>query len=254
MNRPLVIAHRGNSSAAPENTLAAIREAIDMGTDCVEVDVRCTRDGVPILCHDPAIGRIAGGTGNICDLTLDDLRGLDVGSRKGEKYQGEPIPTFEEALLEARQKTRIIAEVKVDCTEQVSDIVRRLRIRDGLTFAAFRLDLLHRIYRRMPEFEVAWVLTAREWVGYHCAHAIETASEGEIRVIVPPLPALTEPSICCAHEMGIVVWAYECDTPEEFERAVEIGIDGIVTSNPEKLIALIRSGRIDPAGRQAQAA
>jgi len=240
MNRPLVIAHRGNSSAAPENTLAAIREAIDLGTDCVEVDIRCTKDGVPVLCHDPTVGRVAGGMGNICDLTLDDLHSLDVGSWKGDEYKGEAIPTFEEALLEAREKTRIVAEVKVDCAEQVSQIVRRLKIRDGLTFAAFRLDLLHKIYRRMPDFDVAWVLIAREWLGYNSAQAIETASESEIRVIAPPFSVLSQPSICCAHEMGIVIWTYECDSVEQFERALELGVDGIVTSHPEELMAVLR--------------
>jgi len=243
MNRPLVIAHRGNSSAAPENTLVAIREAIDLGTDCVEVDVRCTKDGVPVLCHDPAIGRVAGGRGNICDLTLDDLRNVDVGSYKGEEYRGEPIPTFEEALLEAREKTRIVAEVKVDCAEQVSQVVRRLRIREGLTFAAFRLDLLHKIYRRMPEFDVAWVLTAAQWLGFNSAQTIETASESEIRVIAPPFSALSEPSVCCAHEMGMVVWTYECDSVEQFEKALDIGVDGIVTSRPEELLILLHGGR-----------
>ena len=239
MNRPLVIAHRGNSLSAPENTLAAIREAIDLGTDCVEVDVRCTRDGVLVLHHDPAVGRTAGDMGNVSELTLEDLQALDVGSWKDEKYCGESIPTFEEALSEAREKTRIVAEVKVDCAEQLSHIVRRMGVEDGLILAAFRLDTLRKMYRKMPHFDVVWVLTAREWVGYNCAKAIETASEGEIRIIAPPLLALSKPSVCCAHEMGIAVWTYGCDSAEEFDKALALGVDGIVTSHPSELLAML---------------
>jgi glycerophosphoryl diester phosphodiesterase len=239
MNRPLVIAHRGNSSSAPENTLAAIREAIDLGTDCVEVDVRCTRDGVLVLHHDPAVGRTAGDMGNVSELTLEDLQALDVGSWKDKKYCGESIPTFEEALSEAREKTRIVAEVKVDCAEQLSHIVRRMGVEDGLILAAFRLDTLRKMYRKMPHFDVVWVLTAREWVGYNCAKAIETASEGEIRIIAPPLLALSKPSVCCAHEMGIAVWTYGCDSAEEFDKALALDVDGIVTSHPSELLAML---------------
>ncbi|NQT20314.1 MAG: hypothetical protein HQ592_11460 [Planctomycetes bacterium] len=241
MNRPLVIAHRGNSSSAPENTLAAIREAIDLGTDCVEVDIRCTRDGVLVLHHDPAVGRTAGDMGNVSDLTLEDLRGLEVGSWVSEEYRGEPIPTFEEALKVARKKTRIVAEAKVDCAEQVWHIVRRMGIEEGLILAAFRLDMLRKMYRTMPHFDVAWVLTGREWAGYNCAKAIETASESEIRIVAPPLSVLSEPSVCCAHEMGIAVWTYGCDNAEDFDKALSLDVDGIVTSHPRDLLAMLGS-------------
>jgi len=71
MNTPLIIAHRGNSSSAPENTLEAIREAIAIGSDCVEVDVRCTKDSIPVLMHDPGLGRVTGDRGNVASLTLE---------------------------------------------------------------------------------------------------------------------------------------------------------------------------------------
>lgn len=242
MKRPLVIAHRGNSSSAPENTLAAIREAIDLGTDCVEVDIRCTKDGVPILYHDTAVGRTTGNMGNVSDLKLDELRCMDVGLWKSEQYRGELIPTFEEALLEAREKTKIVAEVKVDCAEQLSGVVQRLRIKEGLFFSAFRLDILQKVYRSMPHFELVWVLSARQWLGMNCAQTIETASESEITVIAPPLATLSEPSICCAREMGITVWTYECDNPGDFEKALRAGVDGIVTSKPEELMMMLREG------------
>jgi len=249
MKRPLVIAHRGNSASAPENTLAAIREAIEIGTDCVEVDIRCTRDGVPVLHHDPAVGRTAGGKGNVSDFTLEEIRTLDAGIWKGENYRGERIPTLEEALIEARGKTNVVAEVKVDCAEQIVEVVRRLRLDSGLYFASFRHDYIQKLYRMLPMFDIVWVLTAPEWLGYNAASAIETASESDIRVIAPPVPALTQPSVSCAHEMGLGVWTYACDSTEDFRKALDATADGIVTGNPADLLALMEaeSSRVEGA-------
>jgi len=252
MKRPLVIAHRGNSVSAPENTLAAIREAIDLGSDCVEVDVRCTKDGVPVLHHDPAVGRTAGGKGNVADLTLAEIRTLDAGAWKGEHYRGERIPSLEEALLEARGKTNIVAEVKVDCAEQIREVVRRLHIGRGLYFASFRQDYIQKLYRMLPMFDIVWVLTAPEWLGYNAASAIETATESDVRVIALPVPALTQPSVACAHEVGLGVWTYACDTREDFRKAIEAAADGIVTGHPADLLALMESEMPAP-GRGAAA-
>jgi len=246
MNHPLVIAHRGNSSSAPENTLTAIREAIDLGTDCVEVDVRCTKDCVPILIHDPAVGRLTGDSGTVSDLTFEEIMSLHV---EKDGRRGERIPTFEEALLEVKEKTRLVAEMKVDCTDQVLDLVRKHKIDHGLCFAGFRIEMLQKIYRAMPSFDVAWILTAPQWIDTNSAKAIETALESEISMVMPPLPAVTHSSVCCAHEVGLKVWTWECDTPEQFELALAAGVDGIVTNSPGELMEFL-AGR----GRRGAAA
>ena len=241
MNNPLVIAHRGNSSSAPENTLAAIREAIDLGTDCVEVDIRCTKDSVPILIHDPAIGRVTGDMGNVSDLTLNEIHALHVSAQNDDtKYPRERIPTFEEALLEAKEKTNLVAEMKVDCVDQITGILRRLGVERGVSFAGFRIEMLQRIYRALPSFEVAWLLTAPQWIDSNSAKTIETASESEINLVVPPLPAITASSVCCAHEVGLRVWTWECETADDFAKAVAAGVDGIVTNAPHELLAFLR--------------
>jgi len=249
MKSPLVIAHRGNSSSAPENTLAAIRESIELGADGVEVDVRCTKDGVPVLMHDPSIGRTANGAlrppmGNVSALTLDELRKLDVGGWKSERYRGERIPTLEDALLEAAERTALVAEIKVDCSEQIEQVVRRLKIRDGLFFAGFRLDVLQKLYRTMPEFEVVWLLDGRDWVGQKAARTLELATESEVTILAPSLATLARPTTSCAHEMGLRVWTYECNDVESFRKAIDAGVDGIITNSTSELMQLIRAGAV----------
>lgn len=110
-----VIAHRGASRSAPENTLAAIAAAFDLGVDMVEVDVRLTRDGVPVLMHDETVERTTDGEGRVADLDLAELRALDAGSWMDDRFEGERVPTLVEALALARSRGgRLLLDPKVD--------------------------------------------------------------------------------------------------------------------------------------------
>jgi glycerophosphoryl diester phosphodiesterase len=109
---PFVIAHRGDSHAAPENTVAAIRTAIANNLDYVEIDVRLTADGVPVLLHDVDVDRTTDGEGLLTDFSFAELRKLDAGSWFGQAYTGERVPTLEEALAAARGGICVLADVK----------------------------------------------------------------------------------------------------------------------------------------------
>jgi glycerophosphoryl diester phosphodiesterase len=93
-----VVGHRGAATQAPENTLPSIRKAKELGCRWVELDVKLSRDGVPILMHDERLGRTADGQGEVRDLTFDQLRRLDAGGWKGPAFAGTRIPTLVEAL------------------------------------------------------------------------------------------------------------------------------------------------------------
>src|SRR5688500_16528220 len=94
----LVIAHRGASSYAPENTLAAFDLAIEMGARHLELDVHLTRDDHVVVIHDDTVDRTTGGVGPVAEQTLAELKSLDAGSWFGEKFAGQRIPTFAEVL------------------------------------------------------------------------------------------------------------------------------------------------------------
>ena len=104
---PRIVAHRGNSSVAPENTLAAIQSAIDVGADMVEIDVYPTKDGEIVLLHDGTLDRTTNGTGSVSNYTLAELKELDAGSWKSLRYRGEKIP-LREALELAKDKIRVV--------------------------------------------------------------------------------------------------------------------------------------------------
>jgi glycerophosphoryl diester phosphodiesterase len=112
--RPAVVAHRGHSAVAPENTLAAVAAARRARADWIEVDVRTSTDGVPVVIHDRTVDRTTGGTGAVAELTAAQLTALDAGSWfSADGFGGEPVPTFAGVLDDMRRRGgRLLVEIK----------------------------------------------------------------------------------------------------------------------------------------------
>ena len=108
-----IIAHRGNSSVTPENTIVAINSAFENGADHIEIDIRLTSDGVAVLMHDSTVDRTTNGTGAIANMTLPQAKQLDAGSWKGFAFIGERVPTLAEALVAVGQRGKLYLDVKV---------------------------------------------------------------------------------------------------------------------------------------------
>jgi glycerophosphoryl diester phosphodiesterase len=143
-----VIAHRGASADAPENTLEALALAVAQGADVIEVDVRLTRDGVPVLLHDPTLDRTTDRAGEVARLTLEEVRAADAGARfhgaDGDSWRGRGVrvPTLAEAL-DAVRDTPILLELKV--AEAQGPVARLLRERgevERCAVASFRRGAL----------------------------------------------------------------------------------------------------------------
>ena len=109
---PLVIAHRGASMYAPENTLAAFELAIEMGADAIELDTMLTADGIPIVIHDHSLDRTTDGIGSVSSKTVAELKLLDAGSAFDIRFAGERIPTLEEVFSAVGKKIMINVELK----------------------------------------------------------------------------------------------------------------------------------------------
>lgn len=110
--KPLIIAHRGASGHAPENTIAAIDKALKMGTDVIEIDVHQTRDSVIMLMHDAALNRTTNMTGSIKDYNWDDIKDADAGSWFSEDFAGEKIPALDEVIKNINGRARLLIEIK----------------------------------------------------------------------------------------------------------------------------------------------
>ena len=109
---PDVIAHRGASAYAPENTMAAFRAALEMKADWFELDCHLTKDGKVIVIHDGSVDKTTNGAGNVADMSLEELKALDAGTWFDKKFEGEPLPTLAESLDFARGKIGVYVEIK----------------------------------------------------------------------------------------------------------------------------------------------
>ena len=128
-----VSAHRGAVKFAPENTLAAIDKAIELGADIIEMDIRETKDGYLVICHDSTLERTTNGTGKISEKTLAELKQLDAGSWFGEEFSGLKIPTLREALdlLKGRAKPDI--DFKAGSPAKLVALLHEMGIGEGVT-------------------------------------------------------------------------------------------------------------------------
>ncbi len=163
---PLIIAHRGDSAHAPENTIAAFRKAVDSGADGVEFDVRLSKDGVPVVIHDATLTRIAGIDKRVADLTEDELSRVDAGSwfsavyptKARPEFAAEGVPTVRSVLqlLEA-VRGPIYVELKCETEEEVAPLIdavctdiARSPLQDKIIVGSFRLAVLPRIRAALP--------------------------------------------------------------------------------------------------------
>jgi glycerophosphoryl diester phosphodiesterase len=125
-----VVAHRGVHNSIPENTLAAYQAAIDLGCDFVEIDVRTTRDSQLVSIHDSIVDRYTrnGETGRVAEMTLEQLRAIDIGSRVDSKWSQEKIPTVREILTLCRGKIGIYLDVKAANLSELAALVREFEM------------------------------------------------------------------------------------------------------------------------------
>lgn len=144
MDKPLVIAHRGASAYAPENTTASFKKALEMGANGIELDVHISKDDHLIVMHDERVDRTTNGTGFIKDLTLSELKNLDAGSWFDNAYIGEQIPTLEEVLDLIKDKNLFLnIELKSGpilyegIERRVIDLITKYNMKENVIISSF---------------------------------------------------------------------------------------------------------------------
>ncbi len=150
--QPLVVAHRGASSLAPENTMAAVRKALELNVDIIEIDVHRSYDGELVVIHDDTVNRTTSGKGRVKDFTLDELKKLDAGRWFKLSFWGERIPTLREVLEETKDKTVLLIELKGERTEvRTVELVRELGMEDQVIIQSFDFQQVQKVKQKAPE-------------------------------------------------------------------------------------------------------
>lgn len=237
----LVIAHRGASGSAPENTLAAFRKAREIGADMIELDVHLSRDGEVMVIHDDAVDHRTNGTGRVADLARTELQQLDAGSWFAPEFAGEPIPALEDVLTLARGRMGVNVEIKTgylgdftmdDLVDRTLACVEGQDMLDAVMFSSFFPPALRRIAEKRPEAALALLLNA-PWQNSEVLRA------ENFRIINCARDTVTANSLIAAREKGLLVNIWTVNKEAEMAWFIKAKVNGIFTDYPERLIGLL---------------
>jgi glycerophosphoryl diester phosphodiesterase len=241
---PLVVAHRGASALAPENTLASFRLAVAQGAPAVECDVHLSADGVPVVIHDDTVDRTTNGRGAVASLTLDALRRLDAGSWHGRRFAGDGIPTLEETLPVCAGRARLFVELKAGGGQSLVDATLAVLVRaPGLEVAVITFDpeMVRLVARRRPDLPLGFLVRARDLTRHGTAAALEATTSLGAGFVAPDARAVTPAFLTSAHAAGLPVSVWTVDDRRSMRALTVAGADAITTHRPD--VALLECRR-----------
>ena len=229
-----IIAHRGASHDAPENTLASVRLAWEQGAEAVEVDVHLSYDNRVVVIHDADTKRVAGVKRLVRNLTLSELQKLDVGRWKSTKFKGERLATLEDVVETIPPGKRMLVEIKTG-----SEIVPHFsQVPSNVAPISFDLEAVAAIKAARPDLECYWVLGwRRDWKrgGWlpKPAQVIEQALARNLDGLdVGANGPVTAAFVKKVHEAGLKVYVWTMDAPVKARQLHVAGVDGIATNRP----------------------
>jgi glycerophosphoryl diester phosphodiesterase len=241
---PIVVAHRGASAAAPENTLRAFDEAVAAGADVVELDVRMTIDGVAVVLHDLDVSTRTNGSGLVHQLTLAEVKRLDASGGAGSPQE---VPTLEEALRRLSGRVGVDIEIKNLPSEPSFDSPREEAAAETvrlLEATVFRGPVLVSSFNWLT-IERVRVLDPSVATGLICTsllrpdEALAYAERAGHAFVLPPAASVSEagrPFVERAHAAGVRVGTWTVDEPGETERLFEMGVDAVATNDPASAV------------------
>jgi len=241
-DRPLIVAHRGSSGTAPENTLAAFRKGVEAGADMIEIDVQRTGDDEVIVFHDNVLGRTTNGSGRVDEQSLADIRNLDAGAWLSAEFAGERIPMLREALRFLHHKAYVNIELKrtgdddgVRFLERVIDQVLTEGMEEFALLSSFEHRLLELARSIAPRIPTAVILHPHD-------RSLPTATARRVgaSAIVLSRRQWTRRVADDTRTSGIPVGVYTINDPLDAVRIVDRGASAIVTNYPERIVGALR--------------
>jgi glycerophosphoryl diester phosphodiesterase len=235
-----IIAHRGASFDAPENTLAAVKLACLQDADAIEVDVRLSKDGKIVVHHDPATTCTGGVARNITQQTLEQLRQQDIG--KWGKWHGkgfsEKIPLLEEALDLLPDDRRLFIELKcgTEILPELGDVLQRSgRPHRQTVIIGFNYETMKAAKAKFPELEVNWLVASpgRIKKAARLQQLVEKAWSAKLDGLdLNSRFSISPEFVATLHRLDLKIYTWTVDDPLLARRQAESGVDGITTNRP----------------------
>jgi glycerophosphoryl diester phosphodiesterase len=226
-----VTAHRGHARIAPENTWSAVRKAIEIGADYVEIDVQPTSDGVIVLLHDRDLKRVAGLSRAIDDVSYAEVRQLDVGRWFSAEFTGEKVPTLEEILERTKGRIKLNIELKfpeahANLVPEVTRLIAKWNMEPDCLLTAFRYESLLEVKRLNPRLRTGLII----------AHALGDVSRLNVDALSVRAEWLTDDVIRDAHRQGQEVHVWPLYGPRAMTQWIKSGADNLITSHPDEAL------------------
>ena len=231
-----IFAHRGASGYAPENTLAAIKKAIEMKADGIEIDIQLTKDGKIVVIHDWKVDRTTTGRGFVYELDFDYIRSLDAGQWYTKDFIGEIIPTLEEVLNILPNDMMLNIEIK-DTARKHSNIEEKML--EVLKKYPEKFDniivKIKRLQELEPKLKLA-LLTDSEFIEiekYLSTNGLNSYSYH------PEINLVSKEDVEILHKKGIKVFVWTVNKEEDLAYLVKLGVDGVITNYPDIMKELL---------------
>jgi glycerophosphoryl diester phosphodiesterase len=250
------MAHRGASAHYPENTMPAFEAAVDAGVDYIELDVHCTRDGEVVVIHDDDLSRVANDERLVCEVTMAELASVDAAfnfsrddGERSLRGQGIRVPRLSDVLT-SLQTLRFVIEFKPQdpsIADATLEVVRNAGMDRRVLFASEHLAPIMRIRTLAPQLPTNLpAVEVAEFVQASHAESVPFASTGDALQIPPEhqgLKLATPVTVAAAHRHALEVHVWTVNDETQMQEMLSLGVDGIITDHPARLLALLRAWR-----------
>ncbi|MGV3540811.1 MAG: glycerophosphodiester phosphodiesterase [Rufibacter sp.] len=239
-----IVAHRGASGLAPENTLAAVKKALATDADFIEVDVHQSKDGQVVVIHDPTVDRTTNGTGAVANLTLAELQKLDAGSKMDSAFAGERIPTLVQVLQLVKGKKKLLIELKKgeeeyypNLEKNTLQLIEEQQAQEWCVLQSFHDPILERIWAAdfvIPTHKL--IVGKIPFLPIYIDHELKFGGfdqYSEAAAINVHRFFASKSFIKSLHNQGFKTFIWTENKPKNIRKLLELGADGIMTDHPE---------------------
>ena len=233
-----VTAHRGSSTLAPENTLAALNTAISHGADYAELDTTVAKDGTIVVSHDYNFKRVAGVNKNVWDMNIDEIKKLDVGSPFSPKFKGERIPTLKEYIQSAKGKINLNIEIKrdghdKDLVKSVVKIIEDNKFVDSCVVTSLDYNSLMEVRKLNPKIKIGYIMFV----------ALGNLKNLDVDFYSVEETNVTDNFVNNAHKLGRQVHVWTINEQKDIDKMIDLNVDNIITDNDSLVISSIKESK-----------
>ncbi|MEZ5199017.1 MAG: glycerophosphodiester phosphodiesterase family protein [Bacteroidales bacterium] len=223
-----IIAHRGASSIAPENTMASFTKAIELGVECIEVDIRFSKEDSLMVIHDETLDRTTGGSGDVDQFSYDELKSLSAGYEKkfGSKFTNEKIPTLFEVLNLAKGKVKVCMDIKNSPEGPVLDLVEKMSMKSSVYIMSYNVEKLRRIKSMDSQIQTVFIKNTLTSIDLEVAK--EIGAHAVSGAYISLLSLVDE-----AHKKGLKFWIGIVNDPAKTGRMFNHHVDAVFTDYPQ---------------------